>query len=446
MSNNFEQFKFTRQFLNAIEDAGFIEPTPIQQKAIPAVKSGENVIGIAPTGTGKTAAYLLPILTQVKYAQGEHPKALVLAPTRELCMQIENRSKMLSKYTSIRTIALYGGVGKKQQIEEWETNKGADIVVATPGRLMDMYKWGYVEFKKIKWVVIDEADRMMDMGFMPQIRRIQEVLPNKRQNLLFSATYPPKVENMANEFIDYAIRVEVAPQATTVETVTLKVYEIPNFKTKLNFLLWMLEDEERYNRVMVFVRTKQSASNIAKYLERKIEDKVRVIHANKDQNSRINAMNEFKDGNVRVLVATDVAARGIDVSMVSHVINFDVPIVYEDFVHRVGRTGRAQNEGTAITFMTPAEKYHLRKIQKLIKQQIPVFTLPYDLEIAETSKEEAQEMAQEIDRQKRKENPDYKGAFHEKKWAKQGKSNFKSKSKPKGKLGEKRKGKGKKWD
>lgn len=440
MSNNtFEQFKFTRQFLNAIEDAGFVEPTPIQKKAIPAVKSGENVIGIAPTGTGKTAAYLLPMLTQIKYAQGEQPRALVLAPTRELCMQIEERAKMLSKYTNIRTAALYGGVGKKKQIEEWEANKGADIVVATPGRLMDMYKLQYLEFKKIKWVVIDEADRMMDMGFMPQIRKIQEVLPNKRQNLLFSATYPPKVEKMANEFIDYAIRIEVEPQATTVETVTLKVYETPNFKTKLNFLLWMLEDEERYNRVMIFVRTKQAATNITKFLERKTEERIRVIHANKDQNARINAMNEFKEGGLRVLVATDVASRGIDVSMVSHVINFDVPVVYEDFVHRVGRTGRAQNEGTAITFMNPAEKYHVRNIQRLIKQQIPVFTLPHDLTIEETPKEEAQEMAREIDHQKRKENPNFKGAFHEKKWVLQGKGkrkdNRRGKGGAKGKVG-----------
>ncbi len=421
MSTTFEDFKLTRQFLNAIEEAGFITPTPIQAKAIPVIKSGEHVVGIAPTGTGKTAAYLLPVLMQIKYAQGTQPRALILAPTRELCMQIENRANMLAKYTNIRTIALYGGVGKKQQIEEWETKKGVDIVVATPGRLMDMYKLRFVEFKKIRWVVIDEADRMMDMGFMPQIRKIQEVLPNKRQRLLFSATFPPKVEKMADEFIDYAVRIEIAPQATTVETVKLQLYEIPNFKTKLNYLLWLLEDEERYNRVMVFVRTKQSASNVAKFLDRKAEGVIRVIHANKAQNTRINAMNEFKEGNVRVLVATDVAARGIDVTMVSHVINFDVPIVYEDFVHRVGRTGRANNEGTAITFMTHSEKYHIHKIQKLIKQQIPVFTLPYDLEVAETPREEAQEMAREIDRQKRKENPDFKGAFHEKKWKLQGK-------------------------
>ncbi|MBS1680841.1 MAG: DEAD/DEAH box helicase [Bacteroidetes bacterium] len=408
-----ENFKLNKQLFQAIEEAGFSLPTEIQQKSIPLILGGQQVIGIAQTGTGKTAAYILPLLMKVKFAQSQHPRALVLVPTKELAVQIHSHALKLSKYTDIRMVVLYGGVGPKTQIEE--IKKGIDIVISTPGRFMEIYLRGELPAKEIKTLVIDEADRMMDMGFMPQLRKIFEVLPPKRQSLLFSATFPEKVERLSQEFLAFPLKIEITPQATAAKHVEQEVYHIPNLRTKINFLEQLLNDEEKFNRVIVFARTKQNADNIFKFLERKKIGPARVIHSNKGQNSRINAMNEFKQGQLRILVATDVAARGIDVERVSHVINFDVPILYEDYVHRIGRTGRAFQEGTAITFATKAELYHIEKIEKLIREKIPVRKMPATIATAETSFEEAQEMAREIDRQKRKEDPEYKGAFHERK-------------------------------
>jgi ATP-dependent RNA helicase RhlE len=430
----FSDFKLNKQLLSAIEELGYSEPTPIQQKAIPAILAGQDVMGIAQTGTGKTAAFVLPILMNVKYAQGQNPRALIVAPTRELAMQIEKNIQELAKYTDIRHLCIYGGLGPKTQIELVE--KGIDILVATPGRLMELYTRGDLVLKEIKTLVLDEADKMMDMGFMPQIRKILEVIPNKRQNLLFSATMPDKVVALSHEFLEFPTVVEVTPQATPAEMVTHGLYHLPNLRTKINFLEMLLADEERFQRVIVFVRSKQTADNISKYLIRKfVPNTVRVIHANKGQNTRINAMDAFKEGNVRILVATDVVARGIDVSMVSHVINFDVPLIYEDYVHRIGRTGRANQTGEAITFVTIAEDYHVNKIQKIIKFTIPKWDLPVGLEITETPFDESQAMAREIDNQRKKENPDFKGAFHEKKVQKttaktSGKTNSKSQKKP----------------
>lgn len=255
----------------------------------------------------------------------------------------------------------------------------------------------------------------MDMGFMPQIRRLLEIIPHKkRQNLLFSATMPDKVLKLSEEFLEFPTRVEVSPQATAAEMVEQHVHFLPNYMTKINMLSHLMKDEERFTRVMIFARTKATAESVYKFLTRKSTGEIRVIHANKGQNTRINSMDSFKEGSVRVLVATDVAARGIDVSMVSHVINFDVPVIYEDYVHRIGRTGRANQEGIAITFCTPAEEYHLRKIEKVIRTKIPEGILPSDVEIGETPVAERQAMAREIDEQKRKDNPNFKGAFHEK--------------------------------
>ncbi|MDX5442600.1 MAG: DEAD/DEAH box helicase, partial [Hymenobacteraceae bacterium] len=363
--------------------------------------------------TGKTAAYLLPILMKVKYAQGQHPRALILAPTRELAMQIEESIGLLAKYTDLRFTAIYGGLGPKTQIENIQ--KGLDILVATPKRLMELYLKGELILKELKTLVLDEADKMMDMGFMPQIRQILEVIPRKRQNLLFSATMPDKVVQLSEEFLEFPERVEITPQATPVETVTQVMYRVPNMRTKIALLEYLIEKEEDFNRVIIFCRSKRNAESVAKYLERKQLGEVRAIHGNKGQNTRINAMEDFKSGEVRFLVATDVAARGIDVSMVSHVINFDVPLIYEDYVHRIGRTGRAENAGASITFVNEAEEYHLKKIEKVIRMQIPEKPLPQEVEIFKTPFEEQQEMAREIDHQKRKENPDFKGAFHEKK-------------------------------
>ncbi len=412
----FEDFQLNRQLLNAITDLGYDVPSPIQEQAIPLVMGGHDVLGIAQTGTGKTAAYLLPILMKVKYAQGKDMRVLILAPTRELVMQIDTAITELAKYTDIRHVAIYGGLGPKTQIETIKA--GIDILVATPGRFMDIYLKGEIGVKELKTLVLDEADKMMDMGFMPQIRKILEVIPSKkRQNLLFSATFPPRVEELSHEFLEFPKKVEVSPQATTAEMVNQILYEMPNFKTKINLIGMLMKDIERFKRVIIFCRSKEVADNIFKFLARKIvpENKIKVIHANKGQNTRINSMEAFREGNVQVLVATDVAARGIDIQMVSHVVNFDVPIIYEDYVHRIGRTGRANHTGEAITFMTEAEEYHIKKIEKIIKMEIPRQPLPDELVIEETPFIEKQEMLREIDAQKKKEDPNFKGAFHEKK-------------------------------
>ncbi|SOD96079.1 DEAD/DEAH box helicase [Spirosoma fluviale] len=411
---SFEQFELNRQLLNAVADLGYTEPTPIQQKTIPLSLGNHDVLGIAQTGTGKTAAYLLPILMKVKYAQGKNPRALILAPTRELVMQINEAVSELGKYTDLRHLALYGGLGPKTQIET--LRNGVDIIVATPGRFMDLYRSGELVTKEIRTMVLDEADKMMDMGFMPQIRSILEIIPTKRQNLLFSATFGGRVERLSAEFLEAPIKVEVTPQASTAEMVSQVIYEAPNFRTKINMLDYLMRQEE-FQRVIIFARTKGTADNIYKFLSRKViePEKIRVIHANKGQNTRINAMDAFKEGNIQVLVSTDVAARGIDVVEVSHVINFDLPLIYEDYVHRIGRTGRANHTGEAITFLTKAEEYHVQKIERIIKATIPRQPLPAGVVVAETPVEEEQAMLREIDEQRRKEDPTFLGAFHEKK-------------------------------
>lgn len=413
--NKFEQFKLNRQLLNAIDEAGYTDPTPIQEQAIPLALAGQDILGIAQTGTGKTAAYTLPLLMRIKYAQGEHPRALILAPTRELAMQISEAIMQLSKYTDIRTVVLYGGLGPKTQIEA--LRKGVDIIVATPGRFMDLYLKEEIVVKYLNVMILDEADKMMDMGFMPQIRRVLEIIPRKRQNMLFSATFSDKVENLSYEFLEFPTRIEVTPQSTTAEMVTQTLYELPNFRTKINLLTHLLRDKETFNRVLIFTRSREVASLVHQNLLGYVvaESELRVIHANKGQNTRINAMDAFREGLVRVMVATDVVARGIDITEVSHVINFDVPLIYEDYVHRIGRTGRANHIGAAITFATQADEYHIHKIEKMIRMEIPREYLPEELEIAPTPRDENQDMLREIDNQKRKEDPTFLGAFHEKK-------------------------------
>jgi ATP-dependent RNA helicase RhlE len=408
----FEELKLTRQFLDAVKELGYESPSEIQEKVIPRVLGGQDVIGIAQTGTGKTAAYVLPLLQLLKYPQGDEPRALILVPTKELVVQVEEQIQSLCKYTELRYVALYGGVGPKTQIET--IKKGVDIIVATPGRFLEIYAKRVIIPKKIKHVVLDECDRMMDMGFWPQLREIQEKLPQKKQQLLFSATFPERVERIADNFLLFPSRVEVTPQATPATTVEQRVYMVPNFKTKLNLLMHLLEGDEM-KRVMVFVRTKADATSMGKFMERSNVGEIRFLHSNIGQNSRMNAIKDFKDGNVRILVSTDVTARGIDVFEVSHVVNFQVPGHYEDYVHRIGRTGRAFKTGVAISFVDMSEEYHLTNIQKIIRQTIPVFEIPEVVHIEKTEPEEKQEQAREIDRQKRLDDPEFKGAFHEKK-------------------------------
>ena len=414
MPKPFEEFNLNRQLLNAVADAGFVQATPIQEKAIAPVLSGQDLFGIAQTGTGKTAAYVLPVLMKLKYAQDNNLRALILAPTRELVLQIEEQVKFFSKYTDLRTVAVFGGVGSKEQKEKIAA--GLDILVASPGRFLDIYLAGSINTRSLQFLVIDEADKMMDMGFIGSIHRILEILPRKRQNLLFTATMSSLVQKIAGDFLKNPLLIKAAEQATPAKNVTQILYHVPNFKTKINLLQLLLKNEKEFKRLIIFCKTRQVANNIFSFICRRFgREEVRVLHANKGQNTRINSINNFKEGKVRILVSTDVAARGIDVSQVSHVINFDVPIVIEDYVHRIGRTGRAFATGTAITFCSPSEVYYIRKIEQLIKQNIPLETIPEGVFIEQTTFDERQQMALEIDNQKKKENPEFKGAFHKKK-------------------------------
>ena len=418
---SFNDFKLNKQLLTAVAEAGFTEPTPVQVQTIPLLLAGHDVLGIAQTGTGKTAAFGLPLLMKVKYAQGTNPRALVLAPTRELAMQIEKHLKALAVNTDLRIFAIYGGLGPKTQMET--IAEGLDILVATPGRLLEIYLKGAVRLTDLKTLVMDEADKMMDMGFMPQIRRILEIIPRKRQNALFSATMPDRVTTLSEEFLEFPVRVEVSPPAKTASTVSQVLYEAPNLLTKINLLHYLLHrDIETMTRVLLFCRTKQHADQVAHFLERKAPaGEVRVIHGNKGQNARMNSMDSFKAGEVRYMVATDVAARGIDVPQVTHVINFDVPIVHDDYVHRIGRTGRAQHIGAAITFANEAEMVHIGEIEQLINQKIELLPLPEEVVVEETPFEEQQKMGRELDDRRKKLDPEFKGAFHDRKeWIKPG--------------------------
>ena len=410
---SFKDLKLNPQLLKAIEDKGYTVPTPIQEKAIPLILNGQDVIGIAQTGTGKTAAFVLPLLMKLKYAQGTRPRAVILSPSKELAMQTFENVKTYSQNTDLRSICIYGGIGPKTQIEELE--KGIDLIVATPGRFWDLYQRGALVTKDIKTVVLDEADKLMDMGFMPQLEQLQEVMPVKRQNLLFSATFPPKVESLSDDFLLNPTKIEMSPQATVAETISQYYYAIPNFMSKIMMLGHLLNTDESFKKVMVFANTKKVADDISKFVDRKLEGGVRVIHSNKGQNSRINAIQEFTEGKVRTLVTTDVSARGIDVEDVSHVINFQVPYIYDDYIHRIGRTGRALKSGVAISFANKAEVLHLKKVEYLIRQEIAEEKVPAELIFPTTPREEQIDIERVIDGFKRKEDPTFKGAFHEKK-------------------------------
>jgi len=288
-------------------------------------------------------------------------------------------------------------------------------LVATPGRLRDLYNNGVLSLKKVKYLVIDEADRMLDLGFMPQLRQLFEILPPKRQNLLFSATFSENVGKLVDEFLDFYEKLEVSPSATPVEQVKQIAYKVPNYRTKLNLVGHLLSDEEKFSRIVIFVKTKEHADGVYKVLKRKAEGEIRILHSNKAQSTRINAIQAFKKGEVRILITTDVSARGMDASKVSHVINFDVPPDYENYVHRIGRTARAGSQGDAITLIEPSEEWHWKKVEELIRMEVPPQEIPEEVEVIDTDFDERQQQLREIDRQRKVDDPDYQGAFHQKK-------------------------------
>ncbi|TNF45161.1 MAG: DEAD/DEAH box helicase [Bacteroidetes bacterium] len=427
MKQTFEDLKIAKVLLKTLDEIGFKEPTPVQLEAIPKINSGENVVGIAQTGTGKTAAYLLPLLTKLKKAEGKDPRVVVVVPTRELAIQVDEDVEELTTLSDIRHAAVFGGIGWTKHAALLEP--GIDILIATPGRMWELYRSGSLSLKKVKHLVIDEADRMLDMGFIPQLRQLLEVIPPRRQNLLFSATFNENVEKMAEEFLDHYHKVEVAPSATPVELVTQKAYKVPNYRTKLNLIQHLLKDEETFSRVIIFVKTKEHAEEVFKVIKRKAEGEKRILHSNKGQNTRINAINSFKNGEVRILISTDVSARGLDASLVSHVINFDLPSSYEDYVHRIGRTARAGNKGDAISLIDPADEWHLKKIEELIRMPIQLLEIPEQVVVVPTEFDEKQKYLREIDRQRKLDDPTFKGAFHKKKKVLSSKRTFEDKFK-----------------
>ena len=351
--------------LKAIAETGYTEPTPIQSAAIPLILEGRDLIGIAQTGTGKTAAFVLPLLTRImerkKEGEGTRIRFLVVAPTRELVVQIEENARAYAKYLPLKVATIYGGVSERPQIKA--LTEGADLVIATPGRLLDLLRGREKSFSSIEYLVLDEADRMLDMGFIPAIRQIVKLLPRQRQTLFFSATLSREIEKLTHEFLTEPKIVEIGRRSNPAETVTQFVYEVPHH-LKQALLVHLLQDDQ-FNMVLVFTRTKHGADRIARRLEQS-NIKTGTLHSNRSQNQRLRALQDFKDGKVRVLVATDIAARGIDVDGISHVINYDFPPHHEDYVHRIGRTGRAKAIGEAISFVMNEDHGALRSLERFL--------------------------------------------------------------------------------
>jgi ATP-dependent RNA helicase RhlE len=375
----FNELNLNRQLLNALEDLGLISPTTIQEKVFSTVMSGKDVCGLAQTGTGKTFAYLLPCLRQFQFSKIKNPQILILVPTRELVVQVLEEVQKLTKYMSVVSVGVYGGVNLRPQAAE--VSAGADLIVGTPGRIVDLLATGVLKPKSIKKLVIDEFDEMLNLGFRAQLKNIFDRLPERRQNLMFSATLNEDVEVLIEQYFQNLERVEATPIGTPLENISQSYYEILNFNTKVNFLKLMFKENPEMNKVLVFVSTKHLADMVFEQLEMAFGETIRVIHSNKAQNHRFSAVNEFESGKCRILVATDVIARGLDVAEVSHVINFDLPSVPESYIHRIGRTGRVERKGVAISFVIEREKEFLSEIEKLMNYSIPKSELPDNLEV-----------------------------------------------------------------
>ena len=369
----FEDLQLIDPLLRAVRQAGYTQPTPIQVQAIPDVLAGRDLLGTAQTGTGKTAAFALPILQRLSAsATREHKsrrpiKVLVLSPTRELATQIGESFRSYGQYTPMKTTTVYGGVNQKPQVDK--LRRGVDVLVATPGRLLDLMNQGHVRLDQLETLVLDEADRMLDMGFLPDMRRVIAAVPARRQTLLFSATMPEAIMDLANSILTDPVQVAVSPETPTIEAIEQTVFFVE--KNDKRALLEHLLHETEVTRALVFTRTKHGANRLSKQLDR-ASVRTEAIHGNKSQRAREQALANFKRGKTRVLVATDIAARGIDVENISHVINFDLPNETESYVHRIGRTGRAGAAGMAYSFCSAAERGYLTDIERLIRMRIPV--------------------------------------------------------------------------
>ncbi len=376
----FEELNLNKPLLQALADLEYEYPTPIQENAFPVIMSGANVVGIAQTGTGKTFAYLLPLLRQLTFSDQKDPRLLIVAPTRELVIQILTEVRKLTQFSSFRSACVYGGTSittQKQTI-----SNGLDILVATPGRLIDLVFTGVLRLKFIQKLVIDEVDEILGLGFRAQLNTLLETLPPKRQNLLFSATLTPEVEAFITTTILYFQKIEITPHGTPLEKIVQKVYHVPNFNTKVNLLEMLLKTDADMSKVLVFAGTKKLADRLYEQVDKLFPAQVGVIHSNRSHNQRLGAIKEFQDNNTRILIATDIIARGMDISDVTHVVNFDMPEEPGDYIHRIGRTGRADKEGVAISFVNQIELPFQKKIEEMMKKPIPLQKLPADLKIS----------------------------------------------------------------
>lgn len=377
---SFDELKISNQLRYAITDIGYTVPTPIQWQAFPIISSGKDVVGIAQTGTGKTFAYMLPILQMLPYSKEKHPRVLILVPTRELVIQVVEEINKFSKYLNNRVVGVYGGTNintQKALVEE-----GQDIIVGTPGRLYDLVLSGALRLKSIKKLVIDEVDVMLDLGFRFQLTNIFDLLPANRQNIMFSATMTEDIGDIIANFFVLSEKISVALSGTPLENITQSCYAVPNFYTKANLLIHLLKNTDTFKKVLVFVSNKKSADLLFTALQEFYNDEICVIHSNKTQNYRMRSIKQFDEGFNRILVTTDVMARGLDLDEITHVINFDTPGFPENYMHRIGRTGRAEKKGESLLLYTEKEVPFKNAIESLMKMEIKEIPLPEDVAVA----------------------------------------------------------------
>ncbi|MEL0643132.1 DEAD/DEAH box helicase [Olleya sp. Ti.3.14] len=410
---SFRDLNLNTPLYNAIDDLGFTQPTPIQAEAFNVVASGKDMVGIAQTGTGKTFAYMLPILKNLKFSKQDNPRVLILVPTRELVVQVVDEIEKLAKYINTRVLGVYGGTNINTQKQA--VAQGQDIIVATPGRLYDLAVSRVLQLKSLERLVIDEVDVMLDLGFRHQLINIFDILPERRQNIMFSATMTEDVDELITDFFTAPQKVSIAISGTPLENIAQTKYSVPNYYTKLNLLVHLLQDAETYNKVLVFVSNKRMADRLFEALDEFFKEELCVIHSNKTQNYRLRSIEQFREGINRVLVATDVMARGLDIDNVTHVFNFDTPDYPENYMHRIGRTGRAEREGQAVVFSTEKEQDSLEKIESLMQMDIPEIQIPEEVEISTELIEEERTVIKERNNPTKRKDIDAPGpAFHEK--------------------------------
>lgn len=379
--NSFNDFQLPKFLQKAIDEMGITTPTLIQQKAFSPILSGRDVMGIAQTGTGKTLAYLLPILKQYQFSKSDNPKILIVVPTRELVVQVTEVVEKLTTYMSVRTAGIYGGVNINTQ--KLTIGSGVDLVIGTPGRLMDLALDGVLRLDEVKKLVIDEFDEMLNLGFRFQISSILSMMKDKRQNILFSATMTDEVDEMLNDYFDFPEEITLAPSGTPLENIEQFKYLVPNFNTKINLLIDLLNDNLSDSRILVFVNDKRNADILHEKIEELFPEQFGVIHSNKSQNYRLNTLRDFQEGNLKGIITTDIMARGLDISNVSHVINFEIADIPEKYMHRIGRTGRAEQSGIAFSFISPKEEEFFLETEMLMEKEVDELPLPENLEISD---------------------------------------------------------------